>query len=105
MYEAECEFTCTFDRLYDYIDKLKSYETQTRAEIECHKNSNHGWKYEKSLNKPLYNLVKQKPIFEENRISQLELSKTCRAFGFYKKNIFHFVFLDKDHEGYAVHKK
>ena len=44
MHEEECAFQCTYELLGAFIHRLKEYEGLTRAEIEGHKNSNHGWK-------------------------------------------------------------
>ena len=102
MHEEPSRFSCTLKDLCEYAQRLKDYEASTRSEIESHRNSNHGWKTMKRLDKELRILIKRTPCFTDTRLSQLELSGKCRAFGFYKDNVFHFVFLDKNHEGYSV---
>lgn len=99
MCTGDDKFPCTWELLQPYVQRLYAFEGCTRAEIEGHKNSNHGWKTDKRLTKEMREKARNIPILQDKRLSQLELSGKCRAFGFYQDNIFCFVFLDREHEG------
>lgn len=102
MCKDDDKFPCTWDLLKPYQDRIVSLESCTRSEIESHKNSNHGWKNDCGLGKDMRKRASRIPVLTDKRMSQIELSGKCRAFGFYQENVFHFIFLDREHEACEV---
>lgn len=102
--DSDLPWSCTFEKLSRYWEKLASFERHSFRDLENMNDSNHNWESYDNMNKDAKEYLEKHKI-DSGALWQLRFSNLVRLFGVRDHNIFRILWLDEKHEIYPVGKK